>query len=135
MFTNENNFEYNQDIFNISPVFESSLLITDNGGLALEYALILKRPVIYINFREKIHNKDWKTLNIEPIEDAFKRNFGQIVNVENIKDINMIIDKTLNNFRFNKNYINFIDKYQIMAKKPSIEIEKIIKKKFHLNES
>ena len=135
MFFNKNNFEYNQDIFNINPVFESSLLITDNGGLALEYSLILKKPVIYINYKEKIHNKDWKMLNIEPIEDVFKRNFGEIVYIENLKNLNMIIEKTLSDLRIKEKYNNFIDEYEILTKKPSIKIEKIIKKKFNLNEN
>ena len=41
--------------------------------MALEFSLIFKKPVIYIDFNDKIHNKDFKELNIEPIEDSFKK--------------------------------------------------------------
>ena len=40
------------DFSNLKPLSESSLLITDDGGIALEYYIIYKKPVLYINYLE-----------------------------------------------------------------------------------
>ena len=78
-FKNNKNYFFNKNIFDTEHLFNSSILITDNGGMALEYSMICKKKVIYIDFREKIHNEDYKELDIEPVEDSFKKKFGKIL--------------------------------------------------------
>jgi UDP-N-acetylglucosamine 2-epimerase len=68
---NYKNFEINTDISNLKPLSESSLLITDDGGIALEYYIIYKKPVLYINYLEKIHNLYFDKIKINTIEKEF----------------------------------------------------------------
>ena len=37
------NFEINTDLTNLNPLSETSILITDDGGIALEYFIIYKK--------------------------------------------------------------------------------------------
>ena len=72
-FGDKKNFQLNTNLDNIDCFEKSKLLITDDGGVGMEYAYLYKKPIIYINYVKKIHNQFYKDLNIEPIEDKFKR--------------------------------------------------------------
>ena len=71
-FGDKKNFQLNTNLDNIDCFEKSKLLITDDGGVGMEYAYLYKKPIIYINYVKKIHNQFYKDLNIEPIEDKFK---------------------------------------------------------------
>ena len=82
-------FEENiNDFFNLE---NSDLLITDYSGISIEYILIFKKPVIFINSSEKIRNKDFAELNIEHIEKKVKREFGYEIEPKNIHDIKNLV--------------------------------------------
>ena len=51
----------------------SSILITDNGGMALEYIIIQRKPVLYIDYSEKIHNEYFDSFQTETFEDRVKK--------------------------------------------------------------
>ena len=42
--------------------------------MALEYAFITNKPVIFIDYKDKVHNKDFKKINLETLEDNFRKN-------------------------------------------------------------
>ncbi len=128
-FEKNNNYFFNKNIFDTQPLFKSSLLITDNGGMALEYSLICKKPVIYINFKDKVHNEDHKELNLEPIEDSFKKKFGNILTINQLNDLNVTIKEVLNkDENFENKYQNFLMENQLIFDKPSKNIAEIIEK-------
>ena len=121
------NYFFNKNIFNIDPLFKSSLLITDNGGMALEFSLIFKKPVIYIDFNDKIHNKDFKELNIEPIEDSFKKKFGYTLKIEQLNNLNATIEQIFKKSEmFENDYQNFFRENKLIIDKPSKNIIKIV---------
>ena len=41
--------------------------------MALEYVFITKKPVIFIDYKDKVHNKDFKN-KLETLEDNFRKN-------------------------------------------------------------
>ena len=84
----------------------SSILVTDNGGMAMEYYILYKRPVICINYIDKIHNKDFKILGLETLEDKFKKEFTKIVNIENIELIKEISEQYVQKFKFDQKKLN-----------------------------
>ena len=45
----------------------------------MEYYILYNRPVISINYLDKIHNEDYKTLGLEALEDSFKKEFIKLL--------------------------------------------------------
>ena len=102
-------FKFDVDANNIKSMERSKCLITDNSGIAIEYVIALKRPVLYLNEHDKIHNSNFEMFkNLEPMEDAIKKNFGYTFNRNQIHDIDKIIEKSLIDFN-KKNIDNFIN--------------------------
>ena len=111
-FQNNQNFQLNTNLKDTSHFEKSKLLITDDGGVGMEYPYIYRKPVIYINYVKKINNKFYQDLNIEPIEDKFKRKCGYEIDAVNIKFLkNKIseVDKTFNDKM--KNIDEFYERY------------------------
>ena len=101
-----NNFELNTDLTNLRPINDSSLLITDNGGMALEYFIAQKKPVLYINYSEKIHNEFLEKIDLPTVEDRFKEDVGTTMQIDQLNELKLFIKKTKDNFNKNKEKIN-----------------------------
>lgn len=128
-FKNNENFEINTDLTNLKPLNDSSLLITDDGGIALEYYIVYKKPVLYINHLKKIHNSYYNKINIEPIEDKFKKEIGTTIEINQLDNIEFFIKRTEKDFSSNKEKINkLIDKNQIILNNQTLNAKKIILK-------
>ena len=126
-FKNNKKFKLNDNLLDLSPFDLSQFIITDNGGVGLEYSLIYRKPAMYINYVEKVHNLSHKELNIEPIENHFKKNFAYEIDVNEIKNIPKIISKMDERFKLKiKNLDNFYEKYISTNKNPSIKATQII---------
>ena len=54
---------------------KSQILITDNSGIVFEYLFLLKRPVIFLEYKDKIHNTNLNKIKIEIIDNVFKEKF------------------------------------------------------------
>ena len=99
-FSDSPKFNLNVDLNDISSFENSEMLVTDNGGVGLEYGLIYEKPTLYINYIEKIHNSNYKDLDIEPFEDKFKRKFGYQLNISDIDQLNKKIKKIKETFDY-----------------------------------
>ena len=47
--------------------------------MAIEYALGLEKPVLFIDLPRRIRNKNWQELDIEPIESSIREQVGSIL--------------------------------------------------------
>ena len=111
------NFIYDTNTENINSMENSKCLITDNSGIAIEYTLILKRPVLYLD--EKLHNSELSDYNnLINLEDNIKNTFGFKFKKKDIESIDLLINKSVNNFNIrnleidnfvNKNFYNHTD--------------------------
>ena len=101
------NFILNTDLENLNSLNDSSLLITDNGGIALEYIVVQRKPVIYIDYSEKIHNKFFDKLELETIEDKFKKEIGTTIDISKLNQIEFYITEAKRNFA---NKLKVVDK-------------------------
>ena len=99
-FTGYQNFFFNSETIDLEPLNKSSILLTDNGGMCMEYYILYNRPFIYINFKEKIHNLDFNKFSQNTIEEKFKIEFGKKIDVINLDKINTFIDYEIKNFNF-----------------------------------
>lgn len=106
-FDKNSNFELNSNILNLKTINDSFILITDNGGIAMEYFIIQEKPVIYINYKEKIHNEYFHEISKdEIIEDKFKNELGFKVDIEEINSIDIKIKEAIKDFEKKKKNIN-----------------------------
>lgn len=60
-------------------LFRSDILICDWSAVAIEYALALEKPVLFIDLPRRVRNPDWQALDIEPLEASFREVAGDIV--------------------------------------------------------
>ena len=80
---------------NIDSMQKSSILITDNSSIIGEYYLSFKRPILKIDYIDKIHNEDFKELNIETFDEMLIKKVGQSVSINKLNDLPDIINKSL----------------------------------------
>ncbi len=80
------NFEYQGRMSESDTLFRSDLLISDWSAMAIEYALALEKPVLFIDLPRRIRNPDWRELGIEPLEASFRELAGDIVSPQNLAE-------------------------------------------------
>ena len=61
------NFEYQDRMGESDTLFRSDILICDWSAMAIEYALALEKPVLFIDLPRRVRNPDWQALEIEPM--------------------------------------------------------------------
>ena len=114
LFSNNKNFFLDKNISNLSSLEKAEILITDNSSIVFEFLLVFKRPIIYLDYKEKIHNIDLDKLSIEIIDDKFKSDFGNKLDVKNLENLNELCENLINKNnisdqlvdRFEKNYFS-----------------------------
>lgn len=88
-------FEYQDRMGESDSLFRSDILICDWSAMAIEYALGLEKPVLFIDLPRRVRNPDWQALEIEPLEAAFRKLAGDIVSPEHLDEIPQKIDALL----------------------------------------
>ena len=84
---------------NIYSMEKAKCLITDNSGIAIEFVLLFKRPTLYFEDIDKIHNTEFDNYkNLITIDQKVKDTFGYTFRYENIKDLNTLISKSIVEF-------------------------------------
>jgi hypothetical protein len=96
---------------------KAKCLITDNSGIAIEYILLFKKPVLYFDDVDKIHNKEFdKYKNLQTMDNIVKDKFGFSFTINEIESLDLIIEKSISEFInkdneikvfTNKNFYNF----------------------------
>jgi YidC/Oxa1 family membrane protein insertase len=110
-------FKLDSSIENKESMEKAKCLITDNSGIAIEYILLFKKPVLYFDDVDKIHNKEFdKYKNLPTMDNMVKDKFGFSFTINEIKSLDLIIQKSISEFRnkdneikifTNKNFYNF----------------------------
>ena len=80
-------------------VFNADILITDWSSIALEYAFVTKKPVIFIDTPMKIMNPEYKKINIEPINIWIREKIGKLIRLKDINNIDKEIEEILKNYK------------------------------------
>lgn len=107
-FFNNDLFYLDKNSSNISSMEKASLLITDNSTISLEFSLIFQRPSLYINYSEKIHNKDYELIDKNTFENIFKDKVCYSIDANNLSKLPSECTRIINEKTFFENkIINF----------------------------
>lgn len=91
------NFEFQDRMGENDTLFRSDILICDWSAMAIEYALGLSKPVLFIDLPRRVRNPDWQALEIEPLETSFRAVAGDIISPRQIHDAPEKIRRLLKN--------------------------------------
>jgi CDP-glycerol glycerophosphotransferase (TagB/SpsB family) len=93
------NFIFDDNSENLEAMNNAKCLITDNSGISIEYIMLFKRPVIFYNDFDKVHNNDFKMFKgIVPLEDRIKNKFGLEFHKHELNEISKIINQAITIF-------------------------------------
>jgi YidC/Oxa1 family membrane protein insertase len=90
-------FEYQDRMGESDSLFRSDILICDWSAMAIEYALGLEKPVLFIDLPRRVRNPDWQAWGIEPQEAAFRELAGEIVLPQHLDEVPDKIARLLEN--------------------------------------
>jgi YidC/Oxa1 family membrane protein insertase len=65
-------------------LLESDLLISDWSAMAIEYALGLGRPVLFVDVPPRVRNPNYGELGLEPMESRIRRELGTVLPVDRV---------------------------------------------------
>ena len=109
-YSTSDNFIFDTSKDPLNSMEMSSIIITDNSTIGLEFLLVFFRPTIYINFKKKIHNKHFHKINLPPLEETLRKKFGYNLNYGQIDMLDKNIKK-IRKLKLNKNLLkNFMNK-------------------------
>lgn len=83
-------FDYETNVAGQDSLHESDIMVSDWSGAALDYALGLKKPVLFVDVPRKINNQHYEDIDIEPIEVSIRSKVGAIVESNNI-DVHQVL--------------------------------------------
>jgi len=112
LFSNDKIFFLDKSISNLKSLEKAEILITDNSSIVFEFMLIFKRPIIYINYKEKIHNIDRDKIPIMTIDEEFKTVFGNKLNISNLENLADLCENLINENNVSSQLVDsFANKY------------------------
>ena len=94
-FAGHERFEYVDRMGETDSIMRSSLLITDWSAMALEYALGLEKPVVFIDVPRRIRNPNWRELGIEPVESSIRGQVGEIISPDSLDEAPAAIERLI----------------------------------------
>ena len=98
-FSNEK-FILDETFENVKSMENAKCLITDSSGIAIEFILLFRRPVLYFEDNEKIHNTEFEDYReLITMDQKVKETFGYTFRKENIKDLDVLINKSILEFK------------------------------------
>ena len=88
-------FNYQDQSMNNDQLFNTDLLVTDWSGMGFEFALVMKKPIIFIDTPMKLRNVNYKKVGIEAFEISYRHKAGEILSPENVTNINTVIENLM----------------------------------------
>ena len=67
-------------------LLESDVLISDWSAMAIEYALGLGKPVLFVDVPPRVRNPNYAELGIEPMEMRIRRELGTVLPLDRVGD-------------------------------------------------
>ena len=86
-------FSFDENTSSYEPLLASHILISDWSGVALEYALALERPVLFIDVPRKVNNPDYESLEAVPIEVSIREEVGAVLAPDRLDQAPALVEK------------------------------------------
>jgi YidC/Oxa1 family membrane protein insertase len=97
-FKQNKNFIYETNLSSQESLHISNIMITDWSGVAIEYALGIEHPVIFIDLPRKVNNPEYKKIPFEPFEVTIRSKIGVVIPPNRLRDIPKNIEDLCSNF-------------------------------------
>jgi CDP-glycerol glycerophosphotransferase (TagB/SpsB family) len=94
-FLGQANFEYIDRMGETDSILRSDILICDWSAMAMEYAMGLEKPVLFIDVPRRIRNPDWQELGIEPFESSIREQVGEVLDPSALDQAPLVIERLL----------------------------------------
>ena len=109
-FSNEK-FILDENSENINSMENAKCIITDSSGIAIEFILLFKKPALYFENNDKIHNLEFNMYkDLITMDQKVKEKFGYTFKRKDIKDLDILINKSISEFTNKEAEIkNFVD--------------------------
>tara|TARA_B100000700_G_scaffold207219_1_gene227748 strand:- start:1917 stop:3047 length:1131 start_codon:yes stop_codon:yes gene_type:complete len=78
-------------------LLQSDLLICDWSGTAIEYAMGLEKPIVFIDIPPRVRNPKWNEIQSEPLEMSIREKVGCVISPSKLEELPMTITQLLNN--------------------------------------
>ena len=88
-------FHFEDNVAGQGSLFHSHVMISDWSGAALEYALGLGKPVVFIDVPRKVNNPDYTALDLEPIEVSIREQIGAIVHFSKLESLPNVLHESI----------------------------------------
>jgi YidC/Oxa1 family membrane protein insertase len=79
-------FRYVDRMEETQSLFDSDVLICDWSSMAMEYALGLGKPVLFVDVPPRVRNPDWAALGLEPLEMRIRREVGAVLPLDRLRE-------------------------------------------------
>ena len=105
------NFIFDNEPENLIALEKSKCLMTDTSGIAIEYLLLMKRPILYFEDLDKIHNVQFDMFkDLETMDSKVKSKFGYKFDKNQIDDLKEKINFAISDFKDkDKSIVDFIE--------------------------
>lgn len=94
-FSSHPQFEAIEQMGETASLYRSDLLICDWSAMAIEYALGLHKPVLFIDLPRRVRNPDWQLMQLEPLEASIRDRVGRVISPENLDAVPRTIGEML----------------------------------------
>jgi YidC/Oxa1 family membrane protein insertase len=94
-FLGHEHFEYVDRMEETDSILRSDILVCDWSAMAMEYAMGLEKPVLFIDVPRRIRNPDWQELAIEPFESSIREQVGEILSTSELEQAPAVIERLL----------------------------------------
>ena len=88
-------FEYVDQMSDLDTLLRSDLLVSDWSAVAVEYALALGRPVLFVDVPARVRNPHYRELGLEPLEIALRTRVGDVLPLDALHEAPARIEKLL----------------------------------------
>ena len=96
-FESDLNFRLDIGLSSQGTVSESDIMISDWSGAAIEYALGLEKPVIFVDVPRKVNNPNYQDIAYEPIEVMLRQEIGEVISPDRLSDIPAAVERLCDN--------------------------------------
>ena len=96
-FESNTNFRLDLGLASQGTVSESDIMISDWSGAAIEYALGLEKPVIFVDVARKVNNPNYNDISYVPIEVMLRQEIGEVISPDQLSDVPAAVERLGNN--------------------------------------